>query len=329
MSGGYANLLTGAVHLLDVPASALSKYLVRNRLPQAFLTSFLHESTHFWCMATDFGAAIALTEMRAHRDIIASKGESDRLLHDHGVVQLAHQLMRPLLEGMALFQEFDAYPGSSNVVSTPAFWAALLFQPLEEPPPPKESQDATQWMMKRITGVLGRYRTSDVARRRKTSILMRSLSQDPNSYLAGYLSVKNIWMNAVQSTDAFLDTDLFLTFFRDWIFQDWKLIDYFIDDSLSTGAVAYLAPERLQERILTLATTNLSEEVAAYDAEVGSGRRDQEILMKSLRVEEWEARDSQRRLGEPMQRFIKEPPRMGSTRGCSRPICSPWSTVRR
>src|SRR5881394_3099330 len=95
---GFTDLLTGATHLLDLPANALFKYTVKNRLPPVFLPSFLHEATHFWCMSTDLGAALALLEMRAQREVTHRQHQRKRLLHDVGAAAAIHRILRPLLE---------------------------------------------------------------------------------------------------------------------------------------------------------------------------------------------------------------------------------------
>jgi len=126
--------------------------------------------------------------MRGHHGLALKQLDRQRLLHDYGVVQVAHQLLRPLLEGMALFQEFDARPGASDVFSTPGYWAALLFQPLDQDLPQiQDPKEISRWLTHEIIETLDWYRASNHARQRKVGVLMRSLSNDPHSYLNGYL----------------------------------------------------------------------------------------------------------------------------------------------
>jgi hypothetical protein len=293
---GYTDLLTGSMQLLDIPAPALFKYLMKKRLPSVFLPSFLHEATHFWCMSTDLGATLAMLEMRAQRELALEQFDPQRLLHDFGVTKVIHQLLRPLLEGMALFQEFDAAPGDSHVLSTPGYWAGRLFQPIDKDTP--QLSDPTkmrEWLTNEIIDRISQYRSSERASHRKMGVLMRSISNDPHYYLAGYLTIKRLWIAAIYSTPAFFDRDLFLSFLRDWIFQDWVLIDYIADANLSCGAAAYLVSERIQRRLAQLATTNLSDEVAAYDREVDDGRRDAATMLWSLHLPEGQAREGQTR----------------------------------
>lgn len=294
---GYTDFLTGSTKLLDVPSNTLTKYVLKGRLPLLFLPSFLHEATHFWCMASDLGVTLALLEMRSHHEICLEEPDHDSLLHDLGTIKITQQLLVPLLEGMALFQEFDAFPGNSRVLSTPAMWAAHLFQPLEEDPPQlSDPEEWSEWTTNKITQTLFQYRTSETALHRKINVLMRSISNDPHHYLAGYLSVKQIWLTAVRNTPAFLDRDLFLCFLRDWIFQDWKLIDHLADPDRDCLAVKCLASERIQTRLGQLATTNLTEEVAVYERETDSKQPDPAKLLWSLHISEREAQQGQERL---------------------------------
>ncbi|MFN0139087.1 MAG: hypothetical protein ACKVQW_03235 [Pyrinomonadaceae bacterium] len=295
----YTDVLTGAMHLLDVPANALFKFLLKGRLPSIFLPSFLHESTHFWCMATDLGAALALRELRAHRAFDGRPYDRERLVNDLGVTNVAQQLLSPLLEGMALFQEFDAAPGRSSTLSSPGYWSTRLFRPLEAAPPtPEEISGGGEWLSSEIRGILIDYRLSRAGIHRKTSVLMRSLSNDEHQYLAGYLTVKRIWIHAAHRTRAFLDRDLFLTFLRDWIFQDWQLIDYVLDPEVSSGTAAYLISERLQNRLADLADLCLDEEAAIFDREMDSANKDDLQVLRALRQPEYVVLTAQQRMSD-------------------------------
>jgi hypothetical protein len=304
---GYTDFLTGITKLLDVPSDTLIKYILKGRLPRPFLPSFLHEATHFWCMTSDLGVTLALLEMRAHHEIILEAPDHDSLLHDLGTIKITQQLLVPLLEGMALFQEFDAFPGNSRVISTPAMWAACLFQPLEEDPPQlSDLEELSEWMTNKIMDTLVQYRTSETALHRKINVLMSSISKDPHHYLTGYLSVKQIWLSAVGNTPAFLDRDLFMCFLREWIFQDWQLIDYLLDPDLDCSEVARLASKRIQTRLDQLATTTLAEEVAVYEHETNSKQPDTAQLLWSLHISERVAQQGQERFNLLLNKFMME-----------------------
>jgi|GEM_PF-6859663 len=291
----YTNLLSGSMRLLDVPMNQLSSYLVQGRLPPLFLPSFLHESTHFWCMASDLGSALALRDMRRQHGFSSDEQNQAQLVRDFAIVDFTHKLLRPLLEGMALFQEFDAIPGDSNVFCTPGLWAARLFMPPDEDPSKLKPEERVDWITGKIVDNLVDYRTSADAHRRKISVLMRPLIDDPDGYLSGYLAVKNLWRNAVILNPAFIDRDLFLSYLQAWVFQDWLLIDYIVRDDFSPDAATYFISERLRTRLCQLAATNLSHQIAIYDEECGSGRRDPALMLQSLDLDQDETGTAQER----------------------------------
>jgi hypothetical protein len=282
----YANQLTGSLHLLDLPSSALFEFVLKTRLPEIFLPSFLHEATHFWCEASDLGAALACMEMRAQRDLLLSTVDQGRFLHDVGVVDAVRLLLTPLLEGMALFQEFDTFPGSSSVWSDPSLWAGMLFIPMDQIIPENMShQEMTDWLDGRIYDAIDRYRTSAAAIRRKTETIMHTLSGDPHFYLSGYLTVKQIWFSASVKTPAFQDRDLFLSFLRSWVFQDWNLIAEVLNEDRSPSLAARLVSVRLQERLRELAVTDLSDEAAVYERVLNEEQPDQSALIEAMHLD--------------------------------------------
>ncbi len=288
----FTNLLTGSVHLFDFPSNAVFKYVLNRKLPRIFLPSFLHEATHFWCMASELGSLIALLELRVFLELGSDSPRRDRFLHDWSALQLARQMLQPLLEGMALFQEFDAFPGQSDVYSSPGYWAGILFRPLDEETIKLESQqEILQWQTDQVFRVLGIYRSSETAIKRKISTLMRSLTQDSHGYLSGYLTVKNLWFLASLKTPAFQDRDLFLSFLRFWVFNDWVLIGYLADSDSDIVKTANLIFQRIQSRFLDLIANDLTHEVSIYDREVGSGSNDGYELLKSLCISESEYHD--------------------------------------
>ena len=78
-----------------------------------FLANFLHEWTHRWCFQSLVGSALALLRMRA-----ACREFRDRSAFDDYVrCMTASTILEPVAEGLALFAEFDTYPGRSPWLS--------------------------------------------------------------------------------------------------------------------------------------------------------------------------------------------------------------------
>jgi len=291
MNRGYTDMLTGSMHLLDLPANALFKYVLKGRLPSIFLPSFLHESTHFWCGSSDLSAALAILELRSHRDALLSPKNYPRLSRNLAVFDATQTLLKPLLEGLALFMEFDASPGDSRVFAAPGTWASAIFLPLEDDEstlPPREKIDAA-WVTDQILARLLNYRTDDRAVARKLNVLMQPLREDPDYYLLGYLAVKAIWLAATQKTRMFLDRDLFLSFVRSWIFQDWVLIGYVLDETISPSVAIYLISGRIQRRVAVLASQDLTGEATAFNEESDAAEMNHARMLASMQIKQWEA----------------------------------------
>lgn len=283
---GHTNLLTGTVHLLDVPYDYLTKFIVRGRLPRPFLSSFLHESMHFWCGSTPLGMALAFLEMRAHRSVVLGQINREQMFHDVIVADAAHLLLKPLMEGMAPFEEFDTFPGNSEVVAAPTVWAGQLFITHGADGPTDEDQ-AAKWFLDRTLATLIDYRSSDEAHARKLEILMQSFVADQHFYLPGYLSVKMLHGALASRSLHFDDRDLFLHFLRDWICRDWVFISYLLDESLSPETVCVLISERLQERLRILMTEDLTPEAKRFENDIVGGRYGADTI--SLRIKDYQA----------------------------------------
>ena len=282
---GHTNPVTGTVQLLDIPHDRLSKYVVQGRLPRPFLSSFLHESTHFWCGASPLGMALAFLNMRAHRSLVLGDIDPDRMFHDVVIAEAAHLILKPLMEGMALFEEFDSFPGDSEVVVPPNVWAAQLFMPFGETPPANEEKMA-EWFPGRMLSAIIDYRSSDEAHTRKLEILMQSFVDRRHFYLLGYLSVKTLFGIQATRTPRFQDRGFFLHFLRDWICRDWALISTLLDD-LSPTAACTLISERLQERLWVLMNEDLSAEATQFESDIVNGQYGLNTI--SLKIEADEA----------------------------------------
>ena len=283
---GHTNLLTGAVHLLDMPYDILNRFILQGRLPRPFLSSFLHESTHFWCGASPLGMALAFLNMRAHRSVILGKIDRKQIFHDVIVSEAARLLLKPLMEGMALFAEFDSFPGNSEVVAPPNVWTGQLFMPLDETGPIDEDK-AAEWFSDRMLSTIIGYRASDEAHTRKLEILMQSFVDDRHFYLPGYLSVKTLFGVQASRTPHFYDRDFFLHFLRDWICRDWVLVTYLLDEVLSPTLACTLISERLQRRLWVMMTEDLSSEAALFERDIVSGEYGTNTV--SLRIKRHEA----------------------------------------
>jgi hypothetical protein len=82
--------------------------------------------------------------------------------------------------------------------------------------------------------VLGGVRVSDMMIRRKTNLLLQTLSCTAGGYLPGYLTVKNLWRKCREKHGAFYDADLFATLMRRYFYGDYGFVEYLLSENEST-----------------------------------------------------------------------------------------------
>ena len=279
-SRGYTDYLNGVIKILDMPSSHLTGEVLQGRLPLRFLPSFLHESTHFWCNQTNIMSCLCLLELQAQQMINSiAEGKERLIIHQLVRVRSLRQVLLPLLEGVALFQEFDAYSGSSSVISPPVLWSTQLFGRSYYPPyqPTTENIDLV------INSLLNDYRNSDIAFDRKISVFMQPLLEDEHLYLAGYLAVKMICSISSITNAQFLDRQLFLAFFVNWLFNDMELVSILLDSDVDAGRFALLAIERITTRIQMFLRESLHSEIKAFEKASSQPNLDFDLLLISTR----------------------------------------------
>src|SRR5258708_11032875 len=95
--------------------------LLPGRYPMACLGSYIHEALHHMCFRSPVGSAIAYLYHRGFLRAFdhttlgeAAAYDEYQVLEDTVRVETILTIMRPLAEGIALFGEFDAWPGASK-----------------------------------------------------------------------------------------------------------------------------------------------------------------------------------------------------------------------
>lgn len=184
---------------------------------------FLHEVTHHWTFDSLVGGTIALLVLQAKRHAFATRCATyeqqyyvfDRLMR----ATVASTILRPLTEGLALFAEYDAVPKKSPQIST-ALLAAIYCFGL---PVRVDDDGLFPWK-----ATLQLIRRSPEFCARKASVLQRRFSCE-DAYLPGYMTVKSLWTTAVQRSDRFFDTDLYLSFVRRFFFEDPRFVTAILD----------------------------------------------------------------------------------------------------
>lgn len=195
--------------------------LAKGNLADDLLSPILHELTHHSSLQSPVGAslgalAVSHTAVRgwAAKDEDSLVGPArDRILY-----AAADLYLRPLLEGMALFQEFDAIAGAVPLSTWASQVGAILFCGEELPAAVLAGKDILAPLKAKIEGLR---LSSDYVSRKKD--LLRKGLEDGGEYLLGYLLVKVIWGDLVARNKTWRNSDLFLMFINDYFFTDFLL----------------------------------------------------------------------------------------------------------
>jgi hypothetical protein len=267
-------------------------------LPLESLPSFLHETTHHWCVISPVGIAEMLLFFRARRAawkffMLSNRKDTDvpgpfGHLHDEirrtsdvldAVVryEFTQGLMRPLSEGIALFAEHDASTGAAATVSTPLRLVAMLYA--------RGLAFRKGTNLEKMPLVLAGGRLTMDHIRRKADLMLQPLDCEKGGYLPGYLMVKTLWMFNLLHLECpkFLDSDFFLQFSRSFFYDDWEMVACLLDDTRAGSGALGPIVSRLQERIVAFALgKGRSEEAKRFEQTGQSGRPQIELTSKLL-----------------------------------------------
>jgi hypothetical protein len=205
--------------------------------------------------------ALALLRFRSiRRPPGLSKEASAHLFEEMLTVDTMLELIRPISEGLALFAEYDMAPGASSTVTTPLSWTSIALSArsdLLDLGQPQAAQELNDRLLNlRLT------RDSLV---RKMGFLSRPLTTVDNAYFDGYLLVKRLYLDLSQSVPALADTDLFLSYLRSYLFEDYGMVAILAgpDDNNVHRQDAMI--ERLDARLEALYRPDLAEDVAVFE----------------------------------------------------------------
>jgi hypothetical protein len=250
--------------------------------PEALVAPFLHELTHHWCFDSPVGSAMAMLKLRARRRVLEAKDLSRAVLLEAAEDLLRYEsaliLLRPLAEGLALFAEFDSFSGSSDVQSLPMQWTGIVFVRKEPPAPPKDLapdlpgalQDISRIFMKpaeqdELNRLLLRARYSEKGESRKANLLSQPFDSNAGGYLPGYMTVRSLWRHAASSYHGFTDTDLFLTYLRQFFYGDLGLVAVLTDPGTREFDTVAAVLNRVLERFSEFFRTDFSTEVPQFE----------------------------------------------------------------
>lgn len=215
----WNDLLTNETFVQPLNDLVEPAHLISRAVPPVAVPSLLHELAHHSCLCSAVGMTLAATDMKARR--LAESGDEKELRRASTIVltnRAVIELYRPLLEGLALFAEFDALPGPSRVVSRP-----LLYTARHTSGPEK----ASEWELA-LVRTLTDARQMEVSIERRRDLLSTGL-RDPGGHQLGYQYVKT-WAWWARQWPIFCDPDFVLFFLSEYFWNDYELAALLLDE---------------------------------------------------------------------------------------------------
>ena len=199
-----------------------------------------HELTHCVTGQTAVGQALFLSQFALN-----SQGEeclfAPNMVHRFDV---GNYLLTPLLEGLALFVQFDHFPTIDMHiywVDSIYFWLSGMAKETGE----SKNDDNTY-------NYIGRYRLSQAQQEKRQELLCSDLDS-PSPYTTGYFIIKEIFYGIRSTTKSPLGTKgAFVNYIKEFLFNDYVLANLIVDTSLSMEEFITQFKNRLNERITFL-----------------------------------------------------------------------------
>jgi hypothetical protein len=235
------------------------------KYPQRLFPTLLHEMVHHWCFHSLVGTVFSYLHLRARRTSFELTNFDMRCSFDVVLDLLRYEagisLMRPLAEGIALFAEFDATPGSSTVISKPLAFTNLLFNELR----PDQSVPFDG-----LLELLATHRLGNVMAERKANLLVQPFACDDGGYLPGYMLVKNLWWIMVRERGCrrFGDRDLFLSYLRAFFYDDYEFVATLLEPNDSDYQITNSVSVYFQKRLNNFIDNTTDELIREFESEV-------------------------------------------------------------
>jgi hypothetical protein len=260
-AGSTTDLLTNVTGLAPVTPEDFMSLLSPIGAARRLALDFIHESTHQWCLNSPVGTVLAYLHARA----LAYVGAAARgapvphfieFYDDVIRVETAREMLRPLMEGMAMFAEFDARTGPRSVSASLPLEQVTWFLDETQARTAASDPDPLRVSTTLTNGILADLRLSQDAVKRRVNLLSQPLAttlsgRPTGGYLLGYLTVKSLWHAWIQATEGFGagESDLFLSFLRAYIFRDWGFAEVLLNEDYdgldSIRAISSYFAERL------------------------------------------------------------------------------------
>jgi hypothetical protein len=260
----YTDPISNTVLLSGVETFDAAQKITYGTLPIEYLGKFIHEATHHACFFTPVGRSLAALSISAAGETspkIANEETFEMRRRDILKYYCFREFFNPLLEGLALFAELDAFPAGSPVISDPMMKVSYIFTPDDLRGALPLDPYGGKWDY--IRKLLLEARTSESFVSWKSNILSLGLD-NRGGYLLGYLFIKGYWLRLISECRKLLDADLFLSFMISYWFEDDYFADLIIKDTRDVGEDISNVWAYFQDRIPYL-TLNVNKFVNEFE----------------------------------------------------------------
>ena len=229
-NSSWVDILSNNAFLRNAHPDTFTNILLEYKYPPTIFFSFLHESTHHWCFNTAYGNLIFGIRAKCLNQLsqlLGTKYLDEDLKWEFFNNDIRYTYLidvyKPLLEGIALFSEFDSWPSESESLPPNLIHATRVFSRLQ----PEELKTASfKEMEDGYWKVLHHLRfTRNIGVEKKKNLLLTPLELKKSVYLSGYLFLKNLQIALIFKNSAFEDSSIFLQFIRHFFLNDPGLIN--------------------------------------------------------------------------------------------------------
>ena len=224
--------------------------LAEGVLSDDLLWPIIHELTHHASLNTAVGISLSALAV-SHTSVVGAQFDEDGfgwVAKDAVRHALMERLLRPLLEGLALFAEFDAVSGNVPVATWSMQTAGMLFGMDDMYDAIARGEDGLAPLKRKLESL----RMAAPMVRKKKELLSRSIV-DSEGYLLGYLLIKMIWSDLVARAPIWNHSDIFVAFLNDYFFNDFHLAELLVPfPSHERGDDVEMLPLYLHDRLVLL-----------------------------------------------------------------------------
>lgn len=251
----YTNPVSNLVFLDQVNLRDDLLRIVEGRFVALRLPLAVHEFTHHACLSSPVGSSLSLLNFLSQRAAWVMNERKDPLSVDSFAdlyirYYAATIVLRPLFEGIALFAEFDSYPGGTETISWPMIMASIIGTSFY----PKSFE--TEILRMKLQ--MARAEMLD----KRTDLFCSPLSSKNGGYLLGAMLVRHLWKLAASKDEFFLDPDAFLTYVMEIAFGDYRMVNLLLAEPRTGGD---LRPFQVAEDIASRLIFRLESYFASPD----------------------------------------------------------------